>query len=78
MTDKSKRDIERRLRELDDESISFEGYCEFHRHCIRAEGDGPTEREFFGRELSESERADFWHQIRPIWNGEEELPSEEA
>lgn len=78
MTDKSKRDIERRLEELDDESVSFEEYCEFHRRCIHDENGGPTEQEFFGRELSASERSEFWHRIRPIWNGEEEPLSEEA
>jgi len=74
MTDKSKRGIERRVEDLDSESITFREYCEFHRRCISTESSGPTEKEFFGRELSPSERTDFWHRIRPIWNGEKEPP----
>lgn len=75
MTDKSKREIERRLEQLDRKSVSFREYCEFHRRCINAEGRAPTEKEFFGRELTPSERTSFWHQIRAVWNGEEEPPS---
>ena len=75
MTDRSKREIERRIESLDSESITFRDYCEFHRYCIHADGNSPTQKEFFGRELTPSERTSFWHQIRAVWNGDEEPPS---
>lgn len=74
MTDKSKRGIERRIENLDSGSITFSEYFQFHRRCINAKGSGPTEKEFFGRELTSSERTEFWHKIRPVWNGEEQPP----
>ena len=74
MTDRSKRELEQRLENLDSDSITFREYCEFLRQCIHTEGSGPTQEEFFGRKLTASERAEFWHKIRPVWNGEEQPP----
>ena len=74
MTDKSKREIERQIESLDSESITFRQYCEFHRRCIHADGNSPTEKGFFGRELTPTERTEFWHKIRPVWNGEKQPP----
>jgi len=74
MTDRSKRELERRLENLDNESITFREYCEFLRRRIHTEGSGPTQNDFFGRELTASERTSFWHKIRPVWNGEKEPP----
>lgn len=74
MTDKSRRDIEKRIENLDSESVTFPRYCEFLRQTIYNEGDGPTQEEFFGRKLTASERTEFWHEIRPIWDGEKEPP----
>lgn len=74
MTNKSKRGIERRIKNLDSQSITFREYYEFHRRCINAKGSAPTEKEFLGRELTRPERTEFWHEIRPIWAGEKEPP----
>ena len=74
MTDKSKRDIEKRIESLDKKAVTFSKYCEYHRQCINDGESTPSEQEFFGRELAPSERAEFWHEIRPVWNGEKEPP----
>lgn len=61
---------------INNELMSFAEYCGFVRRCINTEDSGPTEKEFFGRKLSASERTMFWHKIRQVWNGKEQPPGE--
>jgi hypothetical protein len=78
MTDKSRREIEQRIKKLHTESITFREYYEFSCRRINTEGSGPTEKEFFGRELTPSEQTKFWHKMRAVWDGEKQPPTEEA
>lgn len=41
MTDKTKREIEKRIENLHSDSVTFREYYEFHRRRINTEGSAP-------------------------------------
>lgn len=81
MTRRSKREIERALDDLEDSTlgspVTFADFCEYYRRSIDSGhlGAGPTEQEYFGRELTDAERIEFWKRLQRVWDGEEPAPS---
>lgn len=80
MTRKSKREIERTVDDLDSGAfgtpVTFADYYEYYQRSVDEGhlGAGPNEKAFFGRELTESEHAEFWKRLLRVWDNEEAPP----